>query len=104
MHTAHTLTAILQVSKERNKVYIASAKDRCHVHDSIQHTQRVSTQIITCDTLDELAKLVDLVYILAGPGLAVNDDGHGEQQEEDVRTVVPPPTIQSVIQGSWRHS
>lgn len=104
MHTAQTLTAILQVSKERNKVYIASAKDRCNVHDSIQQTQRVSTQIITCDTLDELAKLVDLVYILAGPGLAVNDDGHGEQQKEDVRTIVPPPTIQSVIQGSWRHS
>ena len=62
------------------------------------------TQIITCDALDELAKLVDLVYILAGPGLAINDDGHGEQQEKDVRTVVPPPTIQSVIQRSWRHS
>jgi len=61
-------------------------------------------QTITCDALDESAKLMDLVYIWPGPGLAINDDGHGEQQEEDVRTVVPPPTIQSVIQGSWRHS
>ena len=83
---------------------MTSATDRCQVHGSIQHRQRVSMQIITCDALDELAKLMDLVYILAGPGLAVNDDGHGEQQEEDVRTVMPPLTIQSVIQGSWRHS
>jgi len=61
-------------------------------------------QTITCDALDESAKLMDLVYIWPGPGLAINDDGHGEQQEEDVRTVVPPPTIQSVIQRSWWHS
>lgn len=92
------------IQHARHEVYISSAKDGCHVHDSMKLRQRVSTQIITCNALDELAKLTDLLHILAGPGLAVNDDGHGEQQEEDVRTVVPPPTIQSVIQGSWRHS